>query len=71
MTVKLSDTTPGMRLLNERHNRLCTVVGVNHDVGLIWLSGEKSPMSRGEFDASGYSRPEPVATRHSQPLASA
>ncbi len=59
MPVKLSDTMPGMWLLDTRRNEVCLVVGVNHDMGLIWLTGVASAMLRTEFDASGYEKHDP------------
>lgn len=59
MTVKLSETVPGMRLLDKRRNEVCMVVGVNHDMGLIWLTGVERAMVRTEFDERGYERHDP------------
>ncbi len=59
VTVKLSDTMPGMWLLDKRQNEVCVVVGVNHDMGLIWLTGVERAMLRAEFDEREYERHDP------------
>ncbi len=61
MTVKLRDTKPGMTLLDKQRRQECVVVGVNHDAGLIWLSTERTGLSRSEFDERGYETRDPSA----------
>lgn len=60
MPVQLSDTRPGMVLLDKRRNSVCAVVGVNYDAGRIWLTDEAADLSQAEFDARKYEEYDPA-----------